>query len=64
MTYQIEPVLFILPDVALTGVRQQYVDLEGNPTAARLPSYLWRRTNDIWRIMAGQNTGAADADSR
>ena len=64
VTYQVEHVLFISPDVALTGVRQQYVDLDGNPTAAGLPSYIWRRADGIWRNIAGQNTGAADADSR
>ncbi len=64
VTYQVEHVLFISPDVALTGVRQQYVDLDGNPTAAGLPSYVWRRTNETWRIIAGQNTGVADGDSR
>ncbi len=64
VTYQVEHVLFISSDVALTGVRQQYVDLNGNPTAAGLPSYVWRRADEIWRIIAGQNTGAADADSR
>jgi uncharacterized protein (TIGR02246 family) len=56
--YDVEHILFISPDVALTGVRQQYVDRDGNPTAAGLPSYVWRRTGGTWKIMAGQNTTA------
>jgi len=58
--YGVEHVLFISPDVALTGVRQRYVDRDGNPTSAGLPSYVWRRTGNVWRIIAGQNTAAED----
>jgi uncharacterized protein (TIGR02246 family) len=58
VSYEVEHILFISPDVALTGVRQQYVDLEGHPTSAGLPSYVWRRTEGVWRIVAGQNTAA------
>jgi uncharacterized protein (TIGR02246 family) len=54
--YEVEHVLFIAPDVALTAVRQQYVDLAGHPTAAGLPSYVWRQAGGVWRIIAGQNT--------
>jgi hypothetical protein len=56
--YKVEHVLFITPEVALTAVRQQYVDLAGHPTAAGLPSYVWRRDGGTWRIIAGQNTAA------
>jgi uncharacterized protein (TIGR02246 family) len=56
--YAVEHILFIAPDVALTGVRQQYVDLAGNPTAAGLPSYVWHRTGGAWKIIVGQNTAA------
>jgi uncharacterized protein (TIGR02246 family) len=56
VNYAVEHVLFIAPDVALTGVRQQYVDRAGRPTAAGLPSYVWRRANGVWKIVAGQNT--------
>jgi uncharacterized protein (TIGR02246 family) len=56
--YEVEHVLFIAPEVALTAVRQQYVDLAGRPTAAGLPSYVWRRADGSWRIIAGQNTAA------
>jgi len=56
--YGVEHILFISSDVALTGVRQQYVDRDGRPTAAGLPSYVWRRTDGVWRIIVGQNTSA------
>ena len=55
--YRVEHILFIAPDVALTGVRQHYLDLAGKPTSAGLPSYIWRRKEGIWHIIAGQNTG-------
>jgi uncharacterized protein (TIGR02246 family) len=58
--YYVEHVLFISPAVVLTGVRQQYIDRAGNPTSAGLPSYVWRRTDGVWRIIAGQNTIAED----
>jgi uncharacterized protein (TIGR02246 family) len=61
VTYEVEHILFISPDVALTGVRQQYIDLEGRPTSAGLPSYVWRRSEGLWRIVAGQNTAAEEA---
>ncbi len=57
--YDVEHVLFISPDIALTGVRQQYADFEGNPTGAGLPSYVWRRDNGVWKIITGQNTLAS-----
>lgn len=63
VSYTVEHILFISPAVALTGVRQQYVDLEGNPTAAGLPSYVWRRTDGDWKIIVGQNTAAENAVS-
>jgi uncharacterized protein (TIGR02246 family) len=56
--YDVEHVLFISADVALTAVRQQYVDHAGNPTAAGLPSYVWRRVDGTWRLIVGQNTAA------
>jgi uncharacterized protein (TIGR02246 family) len=59
VNYHVEHVLFISPDVALTAVQQQYVDRAGNPTAAGLPSYVWRRTSGVWKIIVGQNTGAS-----
>ena len=59
VSYEVEHVAFIRPDVALTGVRQQYTDLQGQPKlgSAGSPSYVWRRTGQTWKIVAGQNTG-------
>jgi uncharacterized protein (TIGR02246 family) len=56
VTYEIEHVLFIAPDVVLTGVRQQYLGPDGGLTSAGLPSYIWRRRGGEWRIVVGQNT--------
>lgn len=56
VTYEIEHVLFIAPDVVLTGVRQQYLAPDGSPTSSGLPSYVWRRRGGEWRIVVGQNT--------
>ena len=60
VTYEVDHILFIAPDVVLTGVRQQYVDLDGNPTSAGLPTYIWRRSDSDWRMVAGQNTGVPE----
>jgi uncharacterized protein (TIGR02246 family) len=58
VTYVVDHVLVISDDVVLTGVNQQYVDLAGNPTGAGLPTYVWRRRQGSWLIVAGQNTTA------
>ncbi len=62
VTYEVEHIAFITPDVALTGVRQQYTDAAGRPLddATGCPSYVWRRTGSTWRIVAGQNTAVID----
>ena len=58
VTYEVEHIAFITPDVALTGVRQQYTDAAGQPLddSAGCPSYVWRRVGGTWKIVAGQNT--------
>jgi uncharacterized protein (TIGR02246 family) len=62
VSYDVEHVAMITPDVALTGVRQTYLDLDGTPTGRGLPSYVWARGSDgAWRIVAGQNTGIPEA---
>jgi uncharacterized protein (TIGR02246 family) len=62
VTYDVEHVAMITPDVALTGVRQTYVDLDGTPTGRGLPSYVWTRGSEgDWRIVVGQNTGVPEA---
>ena len=60
VTYEVEHVLFISEDVVLTGVNQEYVDLKGAHMSAGLPSYVWRRRDGVWRIIAGQNTGVPE----
>jgi uncharacterized protein (TIGR02246 family) len=62
VTYVVDHVLVISDDVVLTGVNQQYVDLAGNPTRAGLPTYVWRRRQGSWLIVAGQNTTAPPGD--
>jgi len=57
VTYDVEHVAFIRPDVALTGVNQQYVDQAGQPHGgAGRPSYVWSKLDDAWKIVTGQNT--------
>ena len=58
--YDVENIAFIRPDVALTGVRQEYLDLAGRPLeppSIGSPSYIWSKTGADWLIVAGQNTG-------
>jgi len=57
--YTVQVVAFLRPDVALTGVDQQYVDADDQPTSAGRPSYVWRHIDGTWLIVAGQNTGVA-----
>jgi uncharacterized protein (TIGR02246 family) len=59
VTYEVEHIAFVTADVALTGVRQQYLDGDGKPLAedgTGSPTYLWHRTAGTWKIVAGQNT--------
>lgn len=61
--YAVEHIAFITPDVALTGVCQQYTDRAGRPIddTAGSPSYVWRRAGGSWTIVAGQNTAVVAA---
>lgn len=57
--YEVEHIRFITPDVALTGVNQEYLTTEGEPLTPPeqgRPSYIWHRSHGQWRIGAGQNT--------
>lgn len=59
VTYEVDHIRFIPPDLALTGVNQEYTDLAGKPLDPRSlgrPTYIWIRSGDTWRIVAGQNT--------
>ncbi len=60
VTYEVEHIVLITADVALTGVRQTYLDRDDAPTGRGLPSYVWRRTGETWLIVAGQNTGVPE----
>lgn len=60
VNYEVDHILFISPDVALTGVRQQYIDADGAPSGKGLPTYVWRRTDGAWKIVFGQNTPAEE----
>jgi uncharacterized protein (TIGR02246 family) len=55
-TYTIDHVSFLSDDIVLTGVLQRYFDPAGLPASAGLPSYVWRRAGDTWKIVVFQNT--------
>lgn len=54
--YEVELVRMVSPDVAVTGVRQTYLDQHGAETGHGLPTYVWVRVGDGWFIAVGQNT--------
>lgn len=57
--YEVEHIAFITPDVALTGVNQEYLATDGQPLSPRQegrPSYIWQRRDEQWLIVSGQNT--------
>ena len=60
VTYEVEHIAMITPDVALTGVRQTSFDRAGQPTSRGLPTYIWKRAGAAWLIAAGQNTGVPE----
>jgi uncharacterized protein (TIGR02246 family) len=57
--FDVDHIRFITPDAALTGVNQEYLDVEGRSLSPRRegrPSYLWLLRSGQWRIAYGQNT--------
>jgi uncharacterized protein (TIGR02246 family) len=60
VTYHVDHIQRITPQVVLTGVNQQYFDIDGHQTSAGRPTYIWRRTGSTWKIVAGQNTGVVE----
>ena len=57
--YVVEHIRFLTSDVALTGVNQEALTVDGaslSPQQEGRPSYLWLRDNGRWRIAVGQNT--------
>jgi len=61
VSYTVEIVATITPDVVLTGVHQQYVDSDQQPTGAGSPSHVWRRNGGDRHIVVGQNTAVDSA---
>lgn len=58
--YVVDHVRFLTPDVALTGVLQEYRPDDG-PSSRGLPSYVWvREAGGDWLLAVGQNTGVPD----
>jgi uncharacterized protein (TIGR02246 family) len=56
VTSVVAHVSFLAPDVALTGVDQQYFDPSGQPTSSGCLTYIWRREEHGWKLAAAQNT--------
>lgn len=57
--YDVDHIRFVTPDIALTGVNQEYLTAEGEvlvPRQEGRPSYVWQRKNRQWLIVCGQNT--------
>ena len=58
VSYSVAHVRFLTPDVALTGVEQEYRPAGGGPASRGLPSYVWvREAGGPWLLAVGQNTG-------
>lgn len=58
--HDVEHIRFITPDVALTGVDQEYLTAHGQPLSPReqgRPTSVWHRRDGRWLIASGQNTG-------
>lgn len=61
VSYTVAHIRFLTPDVALTGVEQEYRPDDGGPSLRGLPSYVWVREPDgRWLLAVGQNTGVPD----
>lgn len=63
--YEVANVRFLAADVAVTGVDQEYLTVDGqsfSPRREGRPTYVWARRDGDWRIVQGQNTGVAQAD--
>ncbi|WP_240796547.1 SgcJ/EcaC family oxidoreductase [Streptomyces sp. RFCAC02] len=61
VTYEVEYVLFIRPDVAAVKVRAQYWTSSGEPDGnPGTPMYVMAKENGRWRLVACQNTEVID----
>ncbi|MER5212443.1 SgcJ/EcaC family oxidoreductase [Streptomyces sp. NPDC002838] len=62
VTYEVEHVLFIRPDVAAVKVRAQYRTPEGKPLGnPGSPMYVMSKEDGEWRLTACQNTEVIDS---
>ena len=62
--YDVDHVQLLTPDVALTGIRQEYLDVDGqslDPWVVASPTYIWLRTSARWQPVVGQNTAVTTA---
>ncbi|WP_216211302.1 SgcJ/EcaC family oxidoreductase [Amycolatopsis aidingensis] len=57
VTYEVEHIMFISPDVAAVKARGQYRTLDGEPTGnPTSPMYVLAREGEQWLLVACQNT--------
>jgi uncharacterized protein (TIGR02246 family) len=62
VTYEVEHVLFVRPDVAAVKVRAQYWTPEGKPLGnPGSPMYVMSKEDGEWRLTACQNTEVIDS---
>jgi uncharacterized protein (TIGR02246 family) len=64
MTFEVEHVLFIRPDVAAVKVRQVYESTNGQPSddeGEGTPLFVMSKENGRWRLVACQNTGVLES---
>ena len=61
VSYRVELIRMLGPDVAVTGVCQTYFDEQGAATSHGLPTYVWSRVGDGWYLAVGQNTTVLSA---
>lgn len=57
--YRIERIFFVTPEVAVVNIRQQPIDLDGNPLAdipEGRPVQILYKSDGAWKIAAAQNT--------
>ncbi|MEU6741931.1 SgcJ/EcaC family oxidoreductase [Streptosporangium sandarakinum] len=61
VTYEVEHVLFIRPDVAAVKVRQRYLTPDGEPAGSvGSPMYVMSKEDGRWLLTACQNTEVRD----
>jgi uncharacterized protein (TIGR02246 family) len=61
VTYEVEHVLFIRPDVAAVKARARYRTPEGEPVGnPGSPMYVMAKEDGRWRLVACQNTEVVD----